>query len=86
MGDHDFTKINVISTVILFNNIPEKVEDSWFRGKTYILLKITAISPSNALRNAREIADALIKHHGSKEAVPPVLFMYTVFPSIEPIF
>ena len=36
VGDHDFTKINVIPTVILLNNIPEKVEDSLFRDKPYI--------------------------------------------------
>ena len=61
VGDHDFMKINVIPTVILLNNIPEKVEDSWFRGKPYILLKIIAILLSTALQNAQEIADALIK-------------------------
>ena len=66
VGDHDFTKINVIPIVILLNNMPEKIEDFWFRGKPYILLKITTISPSTALRNAREIADALIKHHDSE--------------------
>ena len=36
VGDHDFTKINMIPTVILLNNIPEKVEDSLFRDKPYI--------------------------------------------------
>ena len=77
VSDYDFTKINMIPTVILLNNIPEKVKDSWFRGKPYILLKITVILPSTSLQNARQVADALIKHHASKEAVPPVLFMYT---------
>ena len=39
-------------------------------------LKITPLSPSTALRKAREVADMLIKHHVSKEPVPPVFFLY----------
>ena len=69
-------KLEIIPSVILLNNIPDSVDDSWYRGKPSVLLKITALSPSTALRNAREVADMLIKHHGSKEAVPPVL-IYT---------
>ena len=33
--------------------------------------------PSTALRNSQEITNALIKHHGSEEAILPVLFMST---------
>ena len=33
--------------------------------------------PSTALRNAREIVDALISKHGTKNAVPPVLIIYS---------
>ena len=46
VGDHDFTKINTIPTVILLSNIPDSIDDSWFRGKLYVLLKITALSPT----------------------------------------
>ena len=67
VGDHNFTKINIIPTAILLNNIPDRTDDSWYCGKPYFLLKITALSPSTALQNAREVADMLIKHHGSKK-------------------
>ena len=35
------------------------------------------MSSFTTLRNARLVADMLVKDHGSKEAIPPVLFLYT---------
>ena len=37
----------------------------------------TAISPSSAFRDAREVADVLIAKYGSIEQIPPALIMYT---------
>ena len=61
----------------MINHISESVEDSWYRGELNFLLKITAISPSSALRNVREVADVLIAKYGSIEQIPPALIMYT---------
>ena len=41
------------------------------------MLKITAISPSSALKNAREVGDVSIVKYGSVEQIPPALIMYT---------
>ena len=77
VADHDFSNLSSIPTVILINHISESVEDSWYRGEPNFLLKITAISPSSALRNAREVAGVLIAKYGSIEQIPPALIMYT---------
>ena len=63
--------------VILINDIPESIEKSWYRGKACVGIKMTATDPSSALRNATEIAKVLINKYGSKEAVPPILILYT---------
>ena len=77
VADHDFLNLSLIPTVILISHISESVEDSWYRGEPNVLLKITAISPSSALRNAQEVADVLIAKYGSIEQIPPALIMYT---------
>ena len=77
VGDHDFSTVSLISTVILLNDIPEEVDGSWYRGKSMVSLKITATDPSSALRNAKEIANVLIEKYDTKENVPPVLILYT---------
>ena len=77
MGDHDFSTVFLILTVILLNDIPEEVDGSWYRGNLMVSLKITATDPSSALRNAKEIANVLIEKYGTKENVPPVLILYT---------
>ena len=69
--------LSLISTIILINHISESIEDSWYRGEPNVLLKITAISPSSALRSTREVADVLIAKYGSIEQIPPALIMYS---------
>ena len=41
------------------------------------MLKITAISPSSALKNAREVEDVLIAKYGFIELILPALIMFT---------
>ena len=77
VGDHDFSKISLTPTVILLNEIPEDINGSWYRGTPHILVKSTALKPSTALRNAREIANALVKKYGNINNVPPILVLYT---------
>ena len=60
VGDHDFSTISLIPTVILINDIPESIEKSWYRGKACVGIKMTATDPSSALRKATEIAKVLI--------------------------
>ena len=62
---------------MLSHTIPNKVDDSWYRGKPYVFLKITATEPSTALRNAAELKDVLLTRHSSMEAIPPIIILYT---------
>ena len=77
VGDHNFSTISLISTVTPMNDIPESIEKSWCNGKACVGIKMTVIDPSSALHNATEIAKVWINKYGSKEAVPPILILYT---------
>ena len=70
--DPDFSTIFLILTVILVTNIPESAYKSWYCG-----IKITTTDSSTSLRNAVEITSVLTEKYGSKEAIPPVLILYT---------
>ena len=73
VGDHDFSTISLIPTVILINDIPESIEKSWYRGKACVGIKMTATNPSSALRKATEIAKVLI-NMVAKKLYPPFSF------------
>ena len=77
VGDHDFSTISLILTVILINDIPERVDKSWYHGKACVGIKISATDPSTSLQNATEVANVLIEKFDTKEAVPLVLILYT---------
>ena len=65
-------------TVVLIHEIPNSIDESFYRGIPYVYLKIHATEPSSAIRNAKEIADALIEKYEGKENIPPMLTIYTV--------
>ena len=72
-ADHDFLTISVMPTVMLLHHIPADVEDSWYCGIPDIYLKLHAMEPSTAVRNAKEIANVIIDHYGGKkELVTPI--------------
>ena len=60
-ADHDFLVITLTPTVVLMNEIPQKADDSWYRGKPYLFIKITATELSSAIRNAAELKKTLLK-------------------------
>ena len=66
-ADHDFLTISVMPTVMLLHHIPADVEDSWYCGIPDIYLKLHAMEPSTAVRNAKEIANVIIDHYGGKK-------------------
>ena len=47
------------------NEIPENVDDSWHRGRPYVFIKIAATEPSNAMRNAAELKETILKKYGT---------------------
>ena len=48
VADHDFSKLSLIPTTILVNEIPESVDGSWYRGNLYVGVKLTALQSSTA--------------------------------------
>lgn len=63
--DHDFSSITLTPTSVLMNEIPENVDDSWHRGRPYVFIKIAATEPSNAMRNAAELKETILKKYGT---------------------
>lgn len=63
--DHDFSSITLTPTSVLMNEIPENVDDSWHRGRPYVFIKIPATEPSNAMRNAAELKETILKKYGT---------------------
>ena len=49
VSDHDFPNISLIPTLMLITQIPDKVDDSWYKGVSCITLKLTATSQSTSI-------------------------------------
>ena len=75
--DHDFSAITLTPTVVLMNEIPQKVDDSWYRSKPYLFIKITATELSSAIKNAAELKETLLKKWSTVELTPPIVILYT---------
>lgn len=73
VGDHDFTRFNIIPSVLLKVDIPDEVSGSWYRGQVHIGLKEAAFEASSPLRHATELYSVL-KH---EQEGRPILFLYT---------
>ena len=72
VSDHDFCKFSVVPSVSFEIDIPENLEDSWYRGMVHIGYKDAVYESSNPLRHATELYSVL---HGS--SFKPIMFMYT---------
>ena len=73
VADHDFTKFGMVPSVILVNDIPEEISESWYRGQVFVSPKDTVFEPSSPLRHACELYNVLQSGSFSK----PVLFLYS---------
>ena len=69
---HSFSKVSLVPTVAFSHDIPNTVNESFYRGTPYVYLKAHATEPSSAIRNAKEIPHVLIEKYESKEKVPPM--------------
>lgn len=76
VGDHDFTRYSIISSVSLYIDIPDNIEDSWYTGKVRVALKEAAFEPTSPMRHGAELQKIfegkLGKGYGSK----PICFVY----------
>ncbi len=71
VGDHDFTKLSIIPSVILKLDIPENIEGSWYSGNVSVGLKEHTFQPSSAIRHVTELHGVL--QHDDR----PILALYT---------
>lgn len=72
VGDHDFCKFSVIPSVVLINEIPATIEESWYNGQVYVGIKDAVFEPSSPIRHATELCSIL----KSKCDDHPMLFLY----------
>jgi len=73
VGDHDLTKFGLVPSVVLVNDLPDEISESWYTGKVYVGLKDTVFEPSSLLRHACELCVIL----QSVSLCKSVLFVYS---------
>ena len=74
--DHDFTKAKITPSVTLVAEIPSSVSESFYRGKVYVHVKDSILSPSSPLVHCCELVD-ILPASSSGGNVPPILAIYT---------
>ena len=75
VGDHDFTKFSITPSVILAVDIPDNIQESWYRGQVFVGYKDAAFEPSSPMRHAAELSSVL--NSDSVSFQKPVLFVYS---------
>ena len=60
VGDHDFTKFSIIPSVVLVADIPDSIEESWYRGQVLVGYKDAALEASSPMRHATELGLIII--------------------------
>ena len=76
-ANHDFACITLVPTVVMIHDLPSSVDQSWYRGKLYVYIKITTTEHSSVVQNSLEIERALIKKSGTKENIHLIIIIYT---------
>ena len=69
VGDHDFCKFSIVTSVSLLIDIPESMEHSWYEGQVYVAYKDAVHEPSSPLRHATEWYSILRPKIGSKSVL-----------------
>ena len=58
VGDHGFSKFSIVPSVVLVADIPDNIQESWYRGQVLVGFK-DAFEPSSSMRHATELASIL---------------------------
>ena len=86
VGDHDFTKISLVPSVIFMVNIPESMGGTLYHGKVLVGLKDSTFQSLSSIRHAREL-----KGLQSSGDTNPIVLLYTdggldhhsIYPSVQ---
>ena len=73
VADHDFTKCSIVPSVTVVCDIPNTIDESFYRGQVYVGVKDAIFEPSSGLRHSTELSKVI------SQSVPdkPVLLIYT---------
>jgi hypothetical protein len=71
VADHDFTKCGLIPSVIMQAEIPNSIDESFYRDNVHVGLKDPIFEPSSAIRHTSELYNIIVKTNKS------YLFLYT---------
>lgn len=74
VGDHDFCKFSIVPSVSFEIDIPESLDESWYRGTVHVGYKDAVHEPSSPLRHATELFSIL---QAQSSNFRPIMFIYT---------
>ena len=78
VGDHDFTKFSIIPSVVLVVNIPDNIQESWYRGQVHVGYKDAAFEASSPMRHGTELSSLLSSNSKLQRSI---LFLYSDVPT-----
>lgn len=73
-SDHDFAKFKLVPSAALLCEIPESIEDSFYRGQLHVGVKEILFQPSSPIRHMAELFTCL---KDNSCADKPVLLLYS---------
>ena len=56
VGDQQFIKISIVPSIVLVADIPDNIQESWYRGQVLVGFKDAAFEPCFFMRHATELA------------------------------
>ena len=71
VGDHDFTKAKITPAVTLVCDVPNSLDETFYRGNVKVCYKDTIFQPSSPYRHVTELIKAL------SNSSNPILCIYT---------
>ena len=72
VSDHDFCKFSIVPSVDFIMDVPEVIDEPWYRGSVFVGYKDAVYEPSSAIRHMTELFSIV---QGSE--YKPILFLYT---------
>lgn len=73
VADHDFTKAKITPSVTLICDVPESINESFYRGDVFVCYKDTIFQPSSPFRHVTELEKIL----SGGATNNPILCIYT---------
>ena len=73
-GGHDFTIFSIIPSVVLVNDIPDSIQEYWYRGQVLVGFENAAFEPSTPMRHATELVSILSSNTDFQTLI---LFLYS---------